>query len=69
MPDPNRSEHPDDELVGFYADPVDEDGNVIATARFEITHVSGMGPIRMVKIPASEMDMPPDAPTFKIGGD
>ena len=29
MPDPNRSEHPDDELVGFYADPVDEDGNVI----------------------------------------
>jgi hypothetical protein len=48
-----------EELTGFYADPVDEDGNVIGTAHFEITH--SLWPIKTVKIPASEMALPDDA--------
>lgn len=41
-------------LTSFYADPVDKDGNVIATVTgFEITH--SPWPMRTVKIPASEI--------------
>lgn len=61
---PERS---DEELVAFYADPVDEHGNVIGHA--EVTILRSPWPMRAVKIPASEIALPDDAPTFKVGGD
>jgi hypothetical protein len=55
----------DDEPVVevFYADPVDEDGNVIATAKLEVTY-SG-GPARATKVPHSELAIE-DAPTIHV---
>jgi hypothetical protein len=58
----------DDSPHGFYADPVDEDGNVIAHAEMRLW-ASWCGEIPMVKVPSSEMVLPPDVPTFKIGDD
>ena len=43
----------EEEPTVFYADPVDEDGNVIGTASFVITDSNP--PMRAVKVPASEI--------------
>ena len=56
---------PDDRepLEIFYADPVDEDGNVIGTATFSVT--STMGPARATKVPHSELAHE-DLPTIHV---
>ena len=48
----------------FYADPVDEHGNVIATASMSITHSSGR-PAVVTKVPHSELAHE-DMPTIRV---
>lgn len=47
----------------FYADPVDEDGNVIATARVSVTYSNGTA--RATKVPHSEMAVE-GMPTIRV---
>jgi hypothetical protein len=49
----------DDDLTAFYSDPVDQDGNVLATVRFSITD-STWGPIKTVKVPNGEIVTDPE---------
>lgn len=56
----------DDQPQGFYADPVDEDGNIIGhVTNFRVT-TSWAGEIPMTKIPHDEMALPDDAPRFRM---
>jgi hypothetical protein len=58
--DGGARDHGSEELVGFYADPVDEDGNVIAHVEWMEVRASWLpDPIRMVKVPHDEIVLDP----------
>jgi hypothetical protein len=52
------SEGEEPQVEVFYADPVDEDGNVIAHVDFKIT--GSTFPAKAIKVPASEIVLDPE---------
>lgn len=56
---------PDPDLELFYADPVDADGNVIATATFHSVTYS-LGTARATKVPFDELGIDEDTPTIRV---
>ena len=57
----------DEKPTLFYADPVDGDGNVIATASLKITSATGcFEGLEAVKVPHSEIVLDEDTPTIRV---